>query len=853
MYRSPASTLTLIGCAGLLAFAAGGCPPGTNPADCNEPSATGKPVDVHLFRYDADTDEYLLGDKRVAAAAVKRDLAGELCGKCHAQQVAELKDSVHFRWASTNERILFPGGGAHGMLDRACGLPASTALINYTSDVQIDECGKCHAGRFLPVMEPFFAAQFEQMGLPDPQGQAARLVEGGLDCLICHAEEYASVPADNPSLKIAGYAEAGGASPTAGGDARSSHDDTDFDGDGQPDALIDMNGDGVADAPLMQDRDGDGQPETPWPTVAQDRSFAAVSSIGATNDETCLRCHEHARTGYKRGTLFRAGHDVHAVSPAVAAIGGGEHRHCVACHTVEHHKFRRGDSVGGDIMAADYAVGSAENQLTCTTCHDTGALPKPVHMKTHLDKLACETCHIPYSSGITYALWGQGANLTFGRSADGQDTKVITLDHYLNDGTDEDVNTDWEAFRTYPTLTWFNGNVSFLAQTLALRTTPGAKITPFKPMANGMVFDARYFNGQMVSGAAMDGQYQYNAHTMFRFQADGANADIFEALGFLTLSADEVRGITLNDFLSADPDRQAMAFMQIFPNLVFFDKSTYGYVRYQIASGSPFDADHNGFVDVGAAFNFDMLAAANNGLRAFQGFNGPMGLPADYSWYPPYETGNDLVSMKLPDGTDMKIYLSIEGMKLPADQQPDHFAALENYPAFSNGITLGGHGVRPKSEALGANLSCVTCHAAGGVMDHPVPVTRTVPRDVPGFGTFQFPVYRWRYYQVHAITDLGLTTRDEDIAAGSVSVDIAGDDRYRRQSSNTIVVNYMNPAGEGSYRPADHADALAGTGLTPSDLTMNGGEWMPALEPDVDYVPNYRILGYTADEILFMQ
>lgn len=827
-----------------------GCGTTPPPAPNDDTNADGT-VDVHLFKFDPATREYVLGPKRISEAAVKRD-TDQLCGWCHTPQVEDLKDSVHFKWASTNDRILFPGGGAHGMVDRACGLPASTALINYTSDVQIDECGKCHVGRFLPLMEPFFAASFQQMGLSDGAEQAERLVNGGIDCLICHAENYRSVPADQAYLKIARYAPASGASPTPGGDARSAHDDTDFDGDGMPDPLIDTNGDGVADMPLMQDRDGDGIPETPWPTIAQDRSFEAIASIGATNDHTCLRCHEHARTGYKRGTLFRKGHDVHATSEAVAALGGGGERHCVACHEVDHHKFRRGDSVGGDLMAVDHPVGSAANQLTCTTCHQTSSLTQPTHHTRHLETLACESCHIPYTSGITYALWGQGSNLTFGRNAGGMDTRVITLDHYLDAGTDEDVNTDWEAYRTYPTLSWFNGNVSFLAQSLAVRGSAGAKITPFKPMANGMVFDARYFDGTMMANAAADGQYLYNAHSMYRFQAGGANADVFQALGFLTISAEEARGITLNDFLSPDPNRQAMAFMQIFPNLVYFDKATYGYVRYQVASNSPYDADEDGFIDVGADYNFDMLTAANNGLRSFQGFNGPMGMPADYAWYPPFETADDLLSMKLPDGTDMKIYLAIEGMKLPADEQPAYYQALRHYPAFSNGVTLGGHGVRPQSEALGAGMSCQTCHAPGGVMDHPVPVTKTVARDIPGFGTFEFPVYRWRYYNIHTITDLGLTTQNETVASGAVNVDIAGNDLYKRESANTIVVNYMNPAGEGSYRPADHADALAGTGLSAEDLTSRGGEWMPALEPDVDYVPNYQILGYTAEEMFIL-
>ncbi len=447
---------------------------GCSPNSQDDAAAVGGLVDVHLFQYDPANQQYVLGPVTVSEASFKRD-TNQLCGRCHLQQVQDLKNSVHFKWASANDLILFPGGGVHGMIDRACGLPASTALINYTSDVQLDECGKCHTGRYLPLMEPFFAASFQQMGVPNADQQAADIVDGGLDCLICHAAKYRSVPADKANLKLAAYAPEGGESPTQAGEARCTHDDTDFDGDGQPDPLIDTDGDGVADAPLMQDRDGDGQPDTPWPTVAQDRSFEAVASIGKTTDETCLRCHEHAETGYKRGTPFRAGYDVHAASDAVAAIGGGDDRHCVACHKVDHHKFRRGDNVGGDMMSTDYPIGSKENQLGCTTCHDPSSLPQTIHFASHLDKIACEACHIPYTSGVTYSLWGHGANLTFSRNAKGQDTKLITLDAYLNDGTDQQVNDDWNAYKTYPTLMWYNGQVSFLAQSLAVRGSRGAR------------------------------------------------------------------------------------------------------------------------------------------------------------------------------------------------------------------------------------------------------------------------------------------------------------------------------------------------------------------------------------------
>jgi cytochrome c5 len=175
----------------------GGCPlqfdtqADPNAADPNaaDPGNTTKSdlIETHLFKYDADAKEYVLGSRRIAEAEVRRDMYGALCGKCHAQIADELKASVHYRWAARNDNVLFPGGGAHGMIDRACGLPASTSLINFVSDVQLDECGKCHVGRYIPMVEQMLAGSFAQMGLADAEDQAARIVEGGIDCLICHA------------------------------------------------------------------------------------------------------------------------------------------------------------------------------------------------------------------------------------------------------------------------------------------------------------------------------------------------------------------------------------------------------------------------------------------------------------------------------------------------------------------------------------------------------------------------------------------------------------------------------------------------------------------------------------------
>ena len=271
------------------------------------------------------------------------------------------------------------------MLDRACGLPATTGLTNYTSDVNLGECAKCHVGRYLPVMEGFFASMFSQMGVADPQGQATQLVNGGLDCLICHAEEYRSHPTDGILADDRRHGVAGrGVADARSGSARDSRDNADFDHDGQPD-LVHRHRRRRRHRRAADDRHR--RRRHARHAVADRR--AGPQPAGARvhrprpNEHTCLRCHEHARTGYKRGTLFVEGHDVHA-APRRPARSPAPTNQCTVCHTYDDHKFVRGHMVGGDLAAADYPPpppGTAPDpndptDLTCQTCHDAADLPR---------------------------------------------------------------------------------------------------------------------------------------------------------------------------------------------------------------------------------------------------------------------------------------------------------------------------------------------------------------------------------------------------------------------------------------------------------------------------------------------
>ena len=238
----------------------------------------------------------------------------------------------------------------------------------------------------------------------------------------------------------------------------------------------------------MMDTDGDGTPDTPWPTVAQDRSRRGASRRSATTDEhACLRCHEHARTGYKRGTLFVEGHDVHATA-ATGRVRRAPRTSAPSATRPSHHKFVRGHMVGGDLAAADYpppppgvARGPERPDRPDLRARATTSADLPSrhpHGERHLAMIACETCHIPYGSGITYSLFGHGGQVSFGRNADGRDTKLVVADMYVAERQGRPRRRLRGATGPARSLTWFNGGTSFLAQSLAVRGMPNAKITP---------------------------------------------------------------------------------------------------------------------------------------------------------------------------------------------------------------------------------------------------------------------------------------------------------------------------------------------------------------------------------------
>ncbi len=425
------------------------------------------------------------------------------CASCHPGKVEEVMDSTHYAWRTPNPKLAYPGGGSHGMVDRFCALVGASAMVNYYADLGGHK-GSSACGK---------CHVGDQLPFPDPAtGRYTQAQRDGVDCLICHASE----------------------------------------------GNYDITGDGTYD-----DHDADAthrtlttDPATGRRAWHQDRTRRAAESVGGkVGVAQCLRCHEHGQAApdYKRGTPFSPEHDVHAAAGLL----------CTDCHKVDHHKMARGSRV------TDMHAWERQNvEVDCSNCHNPAAPhrdPELAAYNNHTALIACETCHIPWTSGASRRIWAS----TFG-VAEGPEASIPKLDP--ESGAYEPYSVYSGAYNSRPAYRWFNGSSSMLAEPIhdvnawdsrvAGKQTPGAKIYPFRPIVSGMVLDRRgfgydpAFNTNFTMLAAMD-----------------AMAGPLKQMGFM-----RPEGLL----------PQERAVLAQFPNLLNFDKETYvrtGNVREAVNVG----------------------------------------------------------------------------------------------------------------------------------------------------------------------------------------------------------------------------------------------------------------------------
>lgn len=110
----------------------------------------------------------------------------------------------------------------------------------------------------------------------------------------------------------------------------------------------------------------------------------AAQSVGVPNRENCGSCHFSGGGGnaVKHGDL-----DQSLFFPAESIdVHMGRHGFvCVDCHRTTEHQ------IGGRSISV--SVDDANN-IACTDCH-TGTIHADERITTHLDAVACQTCHIP--------------------------------------------------------------------------------------------------------------------------------------------------------------------------------------------------------------------------------------------------------------------------------------------------------------------------------------------------------------------------------------------------------------------------------------------------------------------------
>ncbi|GBD91689.1 doubled CXXCH motif [bacterium BMS3Abin04] len=235
-----------------------------------------------------------------------------------------------------------------GAIDRVCGIQGNLSWTGWATLIKTypngkdgkavyrsEGCGQCHiGGNYQPATEKMI-----------PFGYVSESAKNGIDCLICHSQNY------------------------------------------------DMNYKYV-----IKDKNG-----YRW---NEDRTMKAAMSVTRTTSDNCLNCHQNdmggdvyknnkaslalgyknqriQHAGTKRGTPFSPEDDVHSAAGL----------NCTDCHVPEGHKIPRGTK-GTDIIVNDIPG----KRVECENCHSNAPHTRDgmesVMLNKHTNRIACETCHI---------------------------------------------------------------------------------------------------------------------------------------------------------------------------------------------------------------------------------------------------------------------------------------------------------------------------------------------------------------------------------------------------------------------------------------------------------------------------
>lgn len=213
-------------------------------------------------------------------------------------------------------------------------------------------------------------------------------------------------------------------------------------------------------------------------------------SVGAPSRDNCGTCHFFGGGGdhVKHGDLDSSmGKPTRAMDVHMAA--DGSNMSCTSCHETKRHV------IPGKALSVSVAGGG--KTLDCTTCHAGSPHKTNAALNRHVERVACQTCHIPtFARTLPTKVWWDWSTAGKDGPAPKDAFGLPTYDKMKGDFRwDKDVR---------PAYFWFNGStdryligdkidpsrVTPLNASRGSREDKAAKITPFKVMRGRQPYDA---------------------------------------------------------------------------------------------------------------------------------------------------------------------------------------------------------------------------------------------------------------------------------------------------------------------------------------------------------------------------
>lgn len=232
-----------------------------------------------------------------------------------------------------------------------------------------------------------------------------------------------------------------------------------------------------------------------------------AQNVGTPDRDNCGNCHFYGGggDGVKHGHLDSSMHKPTRDTDVHMDIDGLNFS-CQTCHTTGGHEIAgsRYATTAVDKEGIDVPGRTDNARATCVSCHDTAPHGAAANSKLdeHVDKIACETCHIP-----TFARGGRKTKTWWDWSTAGrkdQHGKPLVIKDPQGYDTYNFKKGDfrWEA-NVAPEYRWYNGRIDFSTLGEKIDDTgvvsinrlngsyddPDSRIWPFKVMRGRQPYD----------------------------------------------------------------------------------------------------------------------------------------------------------------------------------------------------------------------------------------------------------------------------------------------------------------------------------------------------------------------------